>query len=721
MRKIFTLFAALLGCTMMYAVEGGLVKKFTVDDGKQVIFSQGNLQYQASTGTWRFAENQYDTIGAGNANIGAGYDGWIDLFGWGTGNNPTQASNELDDYANFTDWGINAISNGGNQTNFWRTLTGWEWEYLLTIRPNASNLVGAGTVAGVPGLIILPDNWTEGYWTRFNSFEDLGMDVSLSYTCDEDTMFLQNIYDADHWTQMENEGAVFLPAAGYRDGTKVEEVGTFGQYNSSSPGNDAHSILKLWFTNESVDPYFTSYPNMGYSVRLVKDAENVIDTIRVTFEAPKAGDATPYSGTMNDPNVYGSAAIPVGVHYELKGCAFYNKKGNGYSEDIFIQNTTYKVQFIIEPEEGYYFPTSKEGYPDTYKVVCIVNNDTLKSDVNGWKMDGVNKVRLGLCYNFTTGAFETPVEINELHLSFDDVHVPKAGDSIPQVTSITPDTSLFYTVCMVEVPNNRGYHILSYTIEEEDGTSLDGVEVYAENTTYRVKVEIEKEDGYVFPMNGAKPDIQNINAYLNGTGMAKTDMSSGSNGRVYLYAYFTTGEIEGPKIVVDTIRINFVQPNAGDPSPKSGSQLITPTDPSFSISCQVSIPDNAGYDLLGFRLWTGGTYSYEYSETTFKENTQYKIQVHLMASKGYTFPMDGFYPDRWNMVFYVNDTKIEEGDVSSWNNGEIAVSYRFTTGEISTALDNTVTETKAVKRLVNGQLLIEKNDKTYNALGIEQK
>ena len=727
MKKTLLLLATFCCTLMVHAVEGGLVKKFTVDDGKQVIFSQGNLQYQASTGTWRFAENQYDTIGAGNANIAADYNGWIDLFGWGTGNAPTQTSTDAANYANFTDWGVNAISNGGNQTNFWRTLTKEEWDYLLRLRPNANNLVGAGTVAGVPGLIILPDNWTEGYWTTLNSFEDLGITVSsVGYSCDEDTIFLQNIYDADHWTQMEYEGALFLPAAGHRDGTQVDAVGEFGAYACSTPNTEnGENSFMLLLGNNSV---YTDYPSIrheGYSVRLVKDAENIIDTIRITYEAPKAGDAAPRSGTTVTSGT-GTATIPDGVHYVLTGYSFYSDRGNSFSENIFVQNTKYLVQFYIEPEDGYYFPTSKEGYPGTRQIVCIVNGDTLDSRINGWRF-GVNQTQLGVGYIFQTGAFETPVEINELYLSFDELHVPKAGDSIPQVTSITPDTSLFYTVCMVEVPYNRGYHILSYTIEEEDGTSLDGVEVYAENTTYRVKVEIEKEDGYVFPMNGAKPDIQNINAYLNGTGMGKTDMSSGSNGRVYLYAYFTTGKIEGPKIVVDTIRINFVQPNAGDPSPKSGSQMITPTDPSFSISCQVSIPDNAGYDLLGFRLWTGGTYAYSYSETTFQENTQYKIQVHLMASEGYTFPMDGYYPDRWNMVFYVNDTPVETSDVSTWNNGEIGVSYRFTTGSIPTGLVNGEwtnggwTNGGWTKVIRNGQLYILCDGKAYNAQGVKIK
>ena len=37
-------------------------KEFSVSATKKVYFSQGNLQYQASTKTWWFAERQYDYI-----------------------------------------------------------------------------------------------------------------------------------------------------------------------------------------------------------------------------------------------------------------------------------------------------------------------------------------------------------------------------------------------------------------------------------------------------------------------------------------------------------------------------------------------------------------------------------------------------------------------------------------------------------------------------------
>ena len=45
------------------APTGAINGLFSVSPSKQVYFSQGNLQYQASTNTWRFAEHQYDYVG----------------------------------------------------------------------------------------------------------------------------------------------------------------------------------------------------------------------------------------------------------------------------------------------------------------------------------------------------------------------------------------------------------------------------------------------------------------------------------------------------------------------------------------------------------------------------------------------------------------------------------------------------------------------------------
>lgn len=57
---------------------------FTVSATLSVGITRGNLQYKASTDEWRFAPKAWIVVGNGNANIGENYNGWIDLFGYGT-------------------------------------------------------------------------------------------------------------------------------------------------------------------------------------------------------------------------------------------------------------------------------------------------------------------------------------------------------------------------------------------------------------------------------------------------------------------------------------------------------------------------------------------------------------------------------------------------------------------------------------------------------------
>lgn len=254
--------------------EGCVPSEFSVSDNKKIMFSKGNLQYQASTQIWRFAEHQYDRIGNKNGNISSDYSGWIDLFGWGTsgynGKNPymknTNNSDYGDGYNNIAgtnyDWGVyNKISNGGNQAGQWRTLTDSEWKYVISNRTNARYLCGIAIVNGVKGLILLPDNWT------------LPTGVAFTYGIDG---LSQNIktYSTSDWSKMEANGAVFLPSAGYRDGTDVYYVGSVGYYWSSSAHEDYNAYFLSFsiFYNYTVEirRYNRYY---GSSVRLVRDVE----------------------------------------------------------------------------------------------------------------------------------------------------------------------------------------------------------------------------------------------------------------------------------------------------------------------------------------------------------------------------------------------------------------------------------------------------------------
>lgn len=262
--------------------QGAINGLFTIRaNGDQVYFSQGNLQYHVSTNTWRFAENQWEYVGEANSNISQNYNGWIDLFGWGTsGWNPNNSyyrpwdSNNSDgslygppgqynltgSYAN-SDWGYyNAISNGGNTAHQWSTLTHEEWEYVFNTRSTSSGIRYAKTqVNGVNGVILLPDDWSTSYY-------------SLNSTNQGNVSYTSNVINSSQWNTLEQHGAVFLPAAGNRDGHSVGYVGSIGHYWSASYYG-SYGAYYVYFDVDYLRTYGAFYRYDGYSVRLVCPAE----------------------------------------------------------------------------------------------------------------------------------------------------------------------------------------------------------------------------------------------------------------------------------------------------------------------------------------------------------------------------------------------------------------------------------------------------------------
>ena len=261
---------------------GAICGKFTINaNSDQVYFSQGNLQYQASTNTWKFAENQYDYVGSTNSNISSTYSGWIDLFGWGTSGynhgancyQPWSTSTSFSDYYAYgsytynlydqtgqADWGYNPISNGGNQANQWRTLTKPEWAYIFNTRTTSSGIRYAkANVNDVNGVILLPDDWSSDTY-------------SLSNTNSSGASFSSNTITASQWSALEQVGAVFLPAAGYRKGTSVYNVGSYGLYWSATYSDSIYvGYMELLDSYLSTTGY--SYRFQGFSVRLARVAE----------------------------------------------------------------------------------------------------------------------------------------------------------------------------------------------------------------------------------------------------------------------------------------------------------------------------------------------------------------------------------------------------------------------------------------------------------------
>ena len=274
--------------------EGALCNTFSISKDKKVAFSKGNLQYQASTNTWRFAEEQYALAGKNNENISATYDGWIDLFGWGTSgyNNKfpylyDAPHSDFGDGMNSIagtnyDWGSNPISNGENKSGIWRTLSADEWGYLLFDRPNAAKLVGAGSVNSQNGLFILPDGYTDSVFTDYTgksvpliSFASKGVQHDGDYWYyGISNAFSHNTYSIEQFKILESKGIVFLPSSVLRTGTTLMTgMGTKmvdGYYWTTTPF-DAEKAYIIYFFGNGLRSKTENFRSNGFSVRLIHD------------------------------------------------------------------------------------------------------------------------------------------------------------------------------------------------------------------------------------------------------------------------------------------------------------------------------------------------------------------------------------------------------------------------------------------------------------------
>jgi len=254
-------------------VMGMLPGEFSVSDTKKVHFSKGNLQYRASSSTWRFAEAQYSYVGdatdgnvyddngvkCNNANISASYSGWIDLFGWGTSGADTYYPYLTEGDVSYYpfpgerkhiqdtkyDWGVNEISNASSLKT-WRTMTAGEYGYLLRTRTGEKAATVNGTsnvlyviatintdVDAVKGMIIFPDGATIAAdaatsWGTLNS-------TNCGY---DGTQLTQA-----QWIALESVGCVFIPACGYRSGTDILNVNKSAIVWTSTGNNSPEAFV----------------------------------------------------------------------------------------------------------------------------------------------------------------------------------------------------------------------------------------------------------------------------------------------------------------------------------------------------------------------------------------------------------------------------------------------------------------------------------------------
>ncbi|MBP9987834.1 MAG: hypothetical protein KBT44_07935, partial [Bacteroidales bacterium] len=251
-------------CQLVGLPAGALPGVFTVsnDDGATttpIYFSQGNLWYgpvtTGATSTFNFEANQYDTPGNGTWSTKH-----ISQFYWSKDfeeavkqdfneDQPLSGTdvfftNEIQTTAKD---GFKVIVGDKNQAG-WRTLSMKEWQYLFYYREmkNKKDRYTLNiTYGGEKGLVLYPDDYDGSALTS-------------------DTQYSEADFPDD---------CVFLPNAGYRDGSLVGDVGNSGNYWSSSAYNEDQDLAY----DVSIFRFFINELNirrsLGCSVRLVSEAE----------------------------------------------------------------------------------------------------------------------------------------------------------------------------------------------------------------------------------------------------------------------------------------------------------------------------------------------------------------------------------------------------------------------------------------------------------------
>ena len=285
---------------------------FSMAADKKVVFAPGNLQYIGSAATpyWKFANNQYDYFGTTTAQESDAANVDRDLFGWGTsgwnntsadatwiyyqpwstsyatgvdvnngtGYGPSYALSDKDitDSNANGDWGIyNDIKNANGSVKLydkgtWKTPTKDYWYYIYVTRtcsstgipdvPNACWI--KGTIAGQAGMILFPDNYAHP--------GDASVTYSKSAFNKGNYSYTYFVVDAENWSKMEAAGAVFLPAAGYRNTGNLDRVGERGFYWSSTT-KDKDDAWRSSYNADNNDPNASNWRYHGYSVRLIRE------------------------------------------------------------------------------------------------------------------------------------------------------------------------------------------------------------------------------------------------------------------------------------------------------------------------------------------------------------------------------------------------------------------------------------------------------------------
>jgi len=239
---------------------------FSVSSTKKVTFASGNLQYQPSTKTWRFAEHQYDVTNKNYDDASGDTTTWRDHLAWSVSVNNYGTEWQENEQLHFNDTVF--VDWGKVIGTEWFTLSWDEWKYMAEKRQNASKLWGLAYVNEVYGLILLPDYCTIPSPLTFNC----GNGAAPATALQQDILNrfkLNNSYTATEWSQLESLGALFLPIDNENSAGGTYWTSSLNKNHATNNMLQYAHTFSFWHAGLSTF-YSESQRDMGNFVRLAK-------------------------------------------------------------------------------------------------------------------------------------------------------------------------------------------------------------------------------------------------------------------------------------------------------------------------------------------------------------------------------------------------------------------------------------------------------------------
>ena len=184
-----------------------------------------------------------------------------------------------------------------------------------------------------------------------------------------------NIITAEQWDSLVQHGAVFLPAAGTRNGAWVEGMNDFGYYWMSSSNNDLSYNLDDYCGNLGL---YSNGRNLGQSVRLVRPAKtNTTYTIEAVPNPTQGGTII----GVGSYEYYNQVTLTATAN---EGYTFYQWKENG--NVISMENPyTFVALFDRNFVANFY---ENSTYPLTYSYDDEDHTATVTGREEGVKLEG---------------------------------------------------------------------------------------------------------------------------------------------------------------------------------------------------------------------------------------------------------------------------------------------------------------------------------------------